>query len=210
MNAVATSLFDEVVVVADDEAIISEIQKAGGKAVKSKRSHESGSDRIAEYAANIEADVIVNIQGDEPFIRKKPLADLLEQFNDPTVRVASLMRKIGSAEAVNPNFVKVVTDRKNNALYFSRHPIPFDRDSNKTQHFLHVGVYAYRKTHLLKFTGWQPTRLELIEKLEQLRYLEHGVTIRMVETDTSSIAIDTPEDLEKARAFLDSYNSGQE
>lgn len=202
-NTVATGLFDEIFVVTDSKIISDEIETNGGKAVMSKKEHESGSDRIAEVVAELTADVIVNIQGDEPFIKKEPLEKLIRSFDDNTVKVASLMRKISPAEAANPNNVKVVTDKKGDALYFSRSAIPYDRDGiNAVNYYLHVGVYAYKKDVLLSFTQWQQSVLEKTEKLEQLRYLENGVKIRMAETDYINVAIDIPEDLEKAKKYL--------
>ena len=200
-NAVATGLFNDVFVVTDSEIIFNEITSHGGKAIMSKKEHESGSDRIAEAVADVDADVVINIQGDEPFLKKEPLEKLVQLFNDSAVQVASLMRKISAEEAANPNAVKVVVDKKSDALYFSRSPIPFAR-GGAAQYFLHVGVYAYKKEALLAFTNWPASSLELTEKLEQLRYLENGVKIRMAETAYDNIAIDTPGDLERARELL--------
>lgn len=200
-NAVTTGLFDDVMVVTDSEIIFNEIKASGGKAVMSKKVHESGSDRIAEAVEDMIVDVIINIQGDEPFLKKELLEKLIRLFDDPLVQVASLMRKISAEEATNPNAVKVVVDKYNDALYFSRGAIPFARDG-AAQYFLHVGVYAYRKNTLLSYTKWPASKLELTEKLEQLRYLENGVKIRMAETDYINISIDTPEDLERAKKLL--------
>jgi len=210
-NTVATGLFKDVLIVTDSDIIYKEIVQHGGRAVMSKKEHESGSDRIAEAVAEMPApagtegnvDIIVNVQGDEPFIRKEPLQKLVYLFNDPDVQVASLMRKISKEEAENPNNVKVVTDRSGYALYFSRSIIPYQRsERTDTGYFLHVGVYAYKKDVLMNFTKWPQSTLEKIEKLEQLRYLENGIKIKMAETDYNNIAIDTPEDLEKAKLFL--------
>jgi 3-deoxy-manno-octulosonate cytidylyltransferase (CMP-KDO synthetase) len=200
-NAVAMHLFDEVLVVTDSDEIMNEILSVGGSVKKSTKDHQSGSDRIAEAIASMDADVVVNIQGDEPFIEKEPLEDLLMCFEDPTVTVASIMKRFGEGdEPENPNQVKVVCNKNNDALYFSRSPIPFKRNrSADLPYFKHVGVYAYRKEALLNFTLWPVGALEQTEMLEQLRYLENGVAIRMIETKTSSIGIDTPEDLERAR-----------
>ena len=167
----------------------------------SKKKHQSGSDRIAEAVPDINADIIINLQGDEPFIKKEPLEKLISLFEDPAVRVASLMRKISDKEAEDPNNVKVVVDKNNNALYFSRSPIPFAR-AGSVQRYLHVGVYAYRKEALLWFTGCPPSVLEKAESLEQLRFLENEIKIKLAETDYITIAIDTPDDLEKARLLL--------
>lgn len=200
-NTVATGLFDDVFVVTDSDLIYQEIVSNGGKAIMSKKEHESGSDRIAEAIADIDADVIINIQGDEPFLKKEPLEKLIQLFNDPAVRVASLMRRSSGEEARDPNCVKVVVDKKNDALFFSRSQIPFAR-SGSAQYMLHIGVYAYRKEALLWFTNCPPASLEQTEKLEQLRFLENGQKIRMAETDYITVAIDTPEDLEKARMLI--------
>ena len=200
-NAVAMNLFDEVLVVTDSDDIMNEILSAGGAVTKSTKDHQSGSDRIAEAIEAMDVDVVVNIQGDEPFVEKEPLQDLLNCFNNPAVAVASVMKRFGEGdEPENPNQVKVVCNKNNDALYFSRSPIPFKRNrSADLPYFKHVGVYAYRKETLIGFTQWPMGALEQAEMLEQLRYLENGVAIRMVETKTSSIGIDTPEDLERAR-----------
>ena len=199
-NTVATNLFNDVFVVTDSEIICNEITSNAGKALMSNKEHESGSDRIAEAVTNMNVDVIVNVQGDEPFIKKEPLEKLVRLFDDADVQVASLMRKISKEEAGNPNNVKCVTDKSGYALYFSRSIIPFQRDFGlPVNYFLHVGVYAYRKDTLMDFTQWPQSVLEKTEKLEQLRYLENGVRIKMAETDYNNIAIDTQEDLEKAK-----------
>lgn len=203
-NTMATGLFDEVLVATDSRIIYEEIAAHGGQVVMSKKEHESGSDRIAEAVSDRDVDVIVNVQGDEPFINRQTIADLLVVFNDTAVQVASLMHPIEHSEAiVNPNVVKVVTDLNGNALYFSRSPIPFHRNlETSCPYFRHIGVYAYRKEALLSFVQWPVGILENIEKLEQLRYLENGIRIRMVITPFEAVGIDTPEDLEKAREFL--------
>ncbi len=209
-NAVAMNLFDQVLVVTDSDEIMNEILAAGGAVKKSTKDHQSGSDRIAEAIASMDVDVVVNIQGDEPFVEKEPLQDLLNCFKDPGVAVASVMKRFGEGdEPENPNQVKVVCNKNNDALYFSRSPIPFKRNrSADLPYFKHVGVYAYRKETLLNFTQWPMGALEQAELLEQLRYLENGVAIRMVETKTSSIGIDTPEDLERARVEYKSSLKG--
>ena len=200
---VATGLFDEVIVATDSDIIFGEITSHGGKAAMTTGEHESGTDRIAEAAQGLEADVIVNVQGDTPFVNKNALAQLLEQFNDPAVWVASLMDIISDEASLHdPNVVKVVVDKNNNSLLFSRSLIPFPRSTSAITHYRHVGVYAFRKSMLLQFTQWPITPLEDAEKLEGLRYLEHGVQLRMVLTEPMGIDINTPEDLQKARAAL--------
>ena len=200
-NALQTGLFDEVVVVTDSEIIYNEISIHGGIVKMSITEHNSGSDRIAEVAASMNVDVVVNIQGDEPFIEKEPLESLVASFKDYNVQVASLMKKISDEEEINnPNVVKVICNYKNDALYFSRSAIPFFRNtSSNVPVYKHIGVYAFRKDALLQFTKWNIGKLENTEMLEQLRYLENGVTIKMVETETTSVGIDTPGDLEMAR-----------
>jgi 3-deoxy-manno-octulosonate cytidylyltransferase (CMP-KDO synthetase) len=201
---VATQLFDEVVVVTDSDIIYDEIKDHDGKAIMSKKSHESGSDRIAEAIADMDVDVVINVQGDEPFIKKEPLEKLVRLFDDPSVQVASLMRKIAdNVELTKSSSVKVVVNKHNDALYFSRSAIPFAANTViDIPYFLHIGVYGFRKEALLNFTQWPAAKLEQVEKLEQLRYLENGVSIRMALVDFKSIAIDTPEDLERAEKLL--------
>jgi len=200
----STMLFDQVIVVTDSDEIEAEIHRFGGECKRSSGTYESGTDRIAEIAATLDVDLILNVQGDTPFIKKEPLADLIKAFEDIKVGVASLMQPIQDPKLIQePSVVKVVTDLNNDALYFSRSPIPYNRDkSASTSYYEHIGVYAFRKKALLDFTNWPLSALEATEKLEQLRYLEHGVKIRMVKTDYSSIAIDTPEDLVRANIHL--------
>jgi 3-deoxy-manno-octulosonate cytidylyltransferase (CMP-KDO synthetase) len=205
--AVETRLFDDVFVVTDSILIYDEIITNGGKAIMSIAAHESGSDRIAEAVENLDVDIVVNVQGDEPFINTKPLAELLDVFRndfDKKVDLASLMFEIkDTAEIENPNNVKVVTDQNGFALYFSRSVIPYPRDINAGVRYMkHIGIYAFRKQALLDFYRLPMKSLEATEKLEQLRYLEFGKRIKMVETDQGSIGIDTPEDLEKARKHI--------
>jgi 3-deoxy-manno-octulosonate cytidylyltransferase (CMP-KDO synthetase) len=205
--AVSTKLFDEVFVVTDSDLIFDEISSIGGKAIKSVKEHESGSDRIAEAVANLDVDIVVNVQGDEPFIDKDSLEKVIEVFkndNRKTIDLASLMREISDLEAIeNPNNVKVVVDQNGLALYFSRSVIPYPREKNVgVRYFQHIGIYAFRKQALMDFYTLPMKSLEASEKLEQLRYLEFGKKIKMVETNHVSIGIDTPEDLEKARKML--------
>lgn len=203
-----SGLFDEVIVVTDSDIIFNEISNRGGKAVMSVREHESGTDRIAEAVKDLDVDVIVNVQGDEPFIQKEPLEKLVRLFDNENVKVASLMRRFEeNADAQNPNMVKVVTNKNGRALYFSRSPIPYQRDANFTAtYFLHIGVYAFTKAALLAFTTWPQGVLEQTEKLEQLRFLENGIDIYMAETSYKNIAIDTPEDLKAAAEILRKYS----
>lgn len=206
-NTVATGLFDEVYVVTDSEIIYQEITTHGGKAIMSRKHHESGSDRIAEAVEDLEVDVVVNVQGDEPFVKRAPLERLLNVFRGAAgmeVQVASLMQELKDETLVkDPNYVKVVVDRNMNALLFSRSVIPYPRDISKAiNYYEHIGVYAFRKQALLQFTNWPITPLEAAEKIECLRYLEYGVPIRMVVTDYMGVEIDTPEDLQKAALLL--------
>ncbi len=201
---VSTGLFDEVIVVTDSKIIFNEITDHGGKAVMSKKKHESGSDRIAEAAEDMDADIIVNIQGDTPFIKKDPVEKLLKQFDDPGVQVASLMQPLKDEKEINdPNFVKVVVDQNMNSLFFSRSVLPYPRNKEiPITYYEHIGVYAFKKKALTDFTNWPITPLEAVEKIECLRYLEHGIPLRMVVVDYMGIEIDTPEDLKNAAKLL--------
>jgi 3-deoxy-D-manno-octulosonate cytidylyltransferase len=203
-NTIATELFDEVIVVTDSEIIFNEITNNGGKAIMSKLSHESGSDRIAEAAIDLDIDIIVNVQGDEPFVKREPLEKLLEAFIDNTVQVASLMQILKDEKSIaDPNYVKVAIDKNMNSLMFSRSVIPYHRDKNVSPvYYEHIGVYAFRKQALMNFTNWEMTPLEAAEKIECLRYLENGIPLKMVVTDYMGIEIDTLEDLEKAAKLL--------
>ena len=205
--AVATQLFSDVFVVTDSDLIYNEIVSHGGKAIMSIKEHESGSDRIAEAVENMEVDIVINVQGDEPFINKKPLEQVIEIFRNDTekkVDLASLMFEIkDKTEIENPNNVKVIVDQQGFALYFSRSVIPYPRDENAGVRYMkHIGIYAFRKEALMDFYRLPMLSLEASEKLEQLRYLEYGKRIRMVETEHGSIGIDTEEDLLKARKLL--------
>lgn len=203
-NTITTGLFDEVIVVTDSDIIYNEITSNGGKAKMSIKQHESGSDRIAEAVADMEVDIVVNVQGDEPFVQKEPLEQLLKVFNDDKVQVASLMQVLKEEKFINdPNYVKVAVDKNMNALFFSRSVIPYPRDKSvRTNYYEHIGVYAFRKQALLNFTQWEMTPLEAAEKIECLRYLENGVPLKMIVTEYMGIEIDTPEDLERAAKLL--------
>ena len=201
---VATNLFSEVYVVTDSDIIYNEIVNNGGKAVKSQKEHESGSDRIAEAVANVDCDIVVNVQGDEPFTEAESLRKVLEVFKEDEqkeIDLASLMVEITDWEEINnPNTVKVIVDQNNFALYFSRCPIPFPRDKEAgARYFKHKGIYAFRKQALLDFTVLPMQFIEATEKIECIRYLEYGKKIKMVETEVQGVEIDTPEDLEKAK-----------
>ena len=202
--AVKTGLFDNVFVVTDSKVIFDTISQAGGQALMSQREHECGSDRIAEAVEDMEVDIIVNVQGDEPFTDRESLAGVLEVFrNDPDreIDLASLMVKITDQEEVeNPNTVKVIVDQRNFALYFSRSPIPYPRNRDiEASYYKHKGIYAFRKTALMDFQRLPMLPLEATEKIEAIRYLEYGKKIKMVETTVSGIEIDTPDDLKKAQ-----------
>lgn len=208
-NTVATGLFDEVVVVTDSDIIYKEITTHGGKAMMSIKQHESGSDRIAEAAANLEVDIIVNVQGDEPLVKKEPLQKLLNVFKGEEgkkVQVASLMQELKEQKFIeDPNYVKVAVDLNMNSLMFSRSVVPYQRDKTVTPvYYEHIGVYAFRKEALMSFTNWAITPLEAAEKVECLRYLEHGIPLKMVITEYMGVEIDTPEDLERATKLLSS------
>jgi 3-deoxy-manno-octulosonate cytidylyltransferase (CMP-KDO synthetase) len=205
--AINTQLFDDVFVVTDSDLIYNEIVFNGGKAIRSIKEHESGSDRIAEAIENLDVDIVVNVQGDEPFIDAEPLAKVIEVFKndlDKKVDLASLIREITNLDDINnPNNVKVVVDQNGFALYFSRSVIPYPRETDVGVRYMqHIGIYAFRKQALLDFYSLPMKTLEASEKLEQLRYLEFGKRIKMVETTHVGIGIDTPEDLEKARKMI--------
>lgn len=201
---VATNLFDDVYVVTDSDIIYNEITSNGGKAIMSIKEHESGSDRIAEAVANVDCDIVVNVQGDEPFTERGSLEKVLNVFHDDDdkeIDLASLMVEIKDWEEINnPNTVKVIVDQRSFALYFSRNPIPFPRDKEAgARYFKHKGIYAFRKEALLDFTKMPMQFIEATEKIECIRYLEYGKKIKMVETNVEGVEIDTPEDLERAK-----------
>ena len=203
-NTKATDLFDEVYVVTDSDIIFNEIVSNGGKAIMSKKAHESGSDRIAEAIKSLDIDIVVNVQGDEPFVKREPLEKVLACFEDANVQVASLMQVLTDPASIeDPNYVKVAVDKNWNALFFSRSVIPYPRSTDNTiTYYEHVGVYAFKKQALIDFTNWPMSPLEVAEKIECLRYLENGVSIKMAVTNYMGVEIDTPEDLIKAAALL--------
>ncbi|WP_415222738.1 3-deoxy-manno-octulosonate cytidylyltransferase [Psychroserpens sp.] len=201
---VATKLFDEVYVVTDSDIIFDEITSNGGKAIMSIKDHQSGSDRIAEAVAYLDVDIVVNVQGDEPFTERESLEKVLKAFTDDhnkEIDLASLMVEIHDWDEINnPNTVKVIVDQNNFALYFSRSPIPYPRDKEAgARYFKHKGIYAFRKEALLDFYKLPMQFIEATEKIECIRYLEYGKRIKMVETTVEGVEIDTPEDLERAK-----------
>lgn len=204
--AVETKLFDDVYVVTDSTIIFDTITKAGGNAIMSIKEHSCGSDRIAEAVEHLDIDIVVNVQGDEPFTNAADMANVLNVFyeNDAAeIDLASIMTVIDDWEEVqNPNNVKVIVDQNNFALYFSRSPIPYPRDKEVgTIYHKHKGIYAFRKQAVLDFYNLPMRNLEASEKIEAIRYLEYGKRIKMVESNSPAIGIDTPEDLEKALKY---------
>jgi len=207
-SVVNTGLFDEVTVVSDSDEIINEITANGGRAVKSKGGYESGTDRIAEVAAHMDAAIFVNVQGDEPFVQKEPLVQLLDLFKGADgagIQVASLVQQLTDPGLIkDPNYVKVALDLKNNALFFSRSVVPYPRNREiDIAWYEHIGVYAFRKEALINFTNWPITPLEAAEKVECLRFLEHGVPMRMAVTHYMGVEIDTPEDMIRAGQLME-------
>ncbi|WP_120187268.1 3-deoxy-manno-octulosonate cytidylyltransferase [Tenacibaculum lutimaris] len=201
--ALQANLFDEVYVVTDSDVIFNTIEAVGGKVLMSKKEHECGSDRIAEAVENLDVDIVVNVQGDEPFIDTVSLSKLIDVFkgdDKKEIDLASLKVKITNAKDIkNPNNVKVITDANDFAIYFSRSVIPYHRDQEvNATYYKHKGVYAFRKNALIDFYHTPMTPIEAAEKIECIRYLEVGKKIKMIETSVESIGIDTPEDLEKA------------
>ena len=202
-----TGLFEDVFVVTDSEVIFNEITSHGGKAIMSIKNHQCGSDRIAEAVAPMDIDIVVNVQGDEPFTNKQVLTTLLDVFNQKDaskIDLASLMVKITDREEINnPNCVKVIVNKENFAQYFSRAPIPYPRDKDiATNYYKHKGIYAFTKQALLDFYQLPMGTLEATEKIECIRYLEYGKNIKMAETSLQGIGIDTPADLIKANKIL--------
>lgn len=209
-RTVQADLVSETVVAADDEAIVEALRPFGIPVVMTRSDHLSGTDRIAEIAENSDAQVIVNVQGDEPLIEPKVIDDTVRPLLlERTVQMATARRKLTRLEDVqNPNVVKVVCDRNGHALYFSRCSIPHIRDQAdqaeaRSCYWQHIGIYAYRRAFLLRYAKMPPTPLEHLEKLEQLRVLEHGFSIAVVDSDYLSLGVDSPEDLEQVRAVLE-------
>jgi len=201
--AVATGLFDRVCVVTDDNRIASSAGKAGAEVLMPPGDFATGSDRIAAASRDIDADIIVNIQGDEPFLNTGLLRRMIQTFEadkDKEIEVVSAAFPITDAmEINNPNNVKVVTDDRGFALYFSRSPVPYPAREGVGEYMQHIGIYAFRKSALMHFAGLPPCKPERIEKLENLRFLCHGMRVKILQADEKTIGIDTPGDLEKAR-----------
>ena len=199
------------IVATDDDRIMDCVREFGGQAVMTSSTHKSGTDRCGEVlknliAKNIRPDVVINIQGDEPFVENTQIEQLIQCFNDPAVEIATLKKKITSNEELfSPNVVKVICDRNDNALYFSRFALPFQRGkeqetwSQHHEYHKHIGIYAYRSDVLMQIIELQQSKLEICESLEQLRWLDNGFKIRVKETNHENIAIDTPEDLLKLK-----------
>ena len=205
-NICSTKLFDEVVVVTDSDDIINVLKEFDIKFLKSKEDHNTGTDRIAEFSKKFKSDIIINVQGDEPFVLKEDLSKIINTFKNDIenkINVISLMTKLISVEEINnPNNVKVVVDKNNNSLMFSRSIIPYKRVENNVNYFKHIGIYAFRNSFLNKFKKFKQTNLELTEMIEALRIIEHGYNIHMIEIDHEQISIDTIEDFNKAKSML--------
>ena len=205
-NICSTKLFDEVVVVTDSDEIINVLKEFDIKFLKSKEDHNTGTDRIAEFSNKFKSDIIINVQGDEPFVLKEDLSKIINTFKNDIenkINVISLMTRLISPDEINnPNNVKVVVDKNNNALMFSRSIIPYKRVENNVNYFKHIGIYAFRNSFLNKFKKFKQTNLELTEMIEALRIIEHGYNIHMIEIDHEQISIDTIDDFNKAKSML--------
>ena len=205
-NIVSTNLFKEVIVVTDADEIVEILNKHNIKFLKSLKSHNTGTDRIAEFSDKFNSDIIVNVQGDEPFINKDDLIKIINEFkcdSNNLVNVVSLMIKLSNIDEINnPNNVKVVVDNNNDSILFSRSIIPFDRDDLKPNYYKHIGVYAFRTLYLKKFAKYDQTPLEKAEMIEALRIVEHGEKIRMIEIFKEHVSIDTIDDLKMAESIL--------
>jgi 3-deoxy-manno-octulosonate cytidylyltransferase (CMP-KDO synthetase) len=204
-RASAAKTLSSVIVATDDLRIATRVHDFGGKVRLTKATHETGTDRLAEVAASLDCDVVVNVQGDEPLLDPRAIDEVVAPFSDPSVQMTTLFRRIHEpSELNNPNITKVVVDRGGFALYFSRAPIPYVRDPRGgwPPLYRHIGLYAYRRSVLMVLASLEPTPLERAEALEQLRALEHGIRIKAVETKYESFGVDTPEDLEQVRRLL--------
>jgi len=205
-NAKRATLAEDVIVATDSETIFEKVFAFGGKAVMTDPKHPSGTDRIAEVAASMKYDIIVNVQGDEPLIRPEMIDDVIALLSDQRASIGTLVKKIEHSEEINdPNVVKAVFDREGLALYFSRAPIPSHARHSEIHapcYYKHIGMYSYRRDTLLSLAAMQPTELEKTEKLEQLRALENGIRIKVKETFFETCGVDTPEDLERVEQWL--------
>lgn len=200
---------DKVIVATDDERIYNEVISFGGEAILTSKEHETGTDRIAEVSTKYpEYEVIINIQGDEPLIEKNMINSLINPFiEDADLKMATLKFKLDNIEDINnPNIVKVITDNNNYAIYFSRSPIPYPRHMDMGNYYKHIGIYAYEREFLLGYSKLKQTPLEISESLEQLRVLENGYKIKVIETKNKIIGVDTKEDLEKLIEYINKKN----
>jgi 3-deoxy-manno-octulosonate cytidylyltransferase (CMP-KDO synthetase) len=193
---------DDVIVATDSEEILDACKKHACNSRMTSSKHRSGTERIHEISQSVDADVYLNVQGDEPMIQAAHIAALVELMQDPNIPVGTLRTPATTEDIPNPNAVKVVTDFNNSALYFSRSTIPFDRDGSRPSYFKHLGIYAYRKAALDQFVTLPESSLELAERLEQLRFLENGIPIYAAETPHDSIGVDTEEDFARAMKIL--------
>jgi len=213
-NVSRSALLDEVIVAADDDRVIAAVERFGGNAVMTSRDHATGTDRVAEVAGRYDARIVVNIQGDEPFVNPGMIDEIVQPLlEDESIPMSTLMHGIEDREDLhNPNVVKVVNDARGFALYFSRSIIPFPRHENLHRAYEHIGIYAYTKDFLLRYAKMSPTLLEKTESLEQLRVLENGFRIRVVQTEQDYIplSIDTKEDLKRARELAQSTDMQEE
>lgn len=187
----------DVIVATDDERIFAAVEKFSGRAIMTRADHKTGTDRLAEVAEKFpDVDVIVNVQGDEPLIEPTLIDELIAEFADEDLQMATVATELtDEAEIKNPNNVKVVLDRYNDAMYFSRSPIPYPRNTGKSKIFKHIGIYAYRRNFLLDYAKMEPTPLEQAESLEQLRALENEFKIRVIKSSCRFVGVDTEEDL---------------
>jgi 3-deoxy-manno-octulosonate cytidylyltransferase (CMP-KDO synthetase) len=198
----ASSLLSDVIIATDSEEIMEACRRHGWNARITSSTHRSGTERVHEVSNSIAADVYVNVQGDEPLVRREQIATLLEVMKDPAVQVGSVKTPCPQGDIRNPNAVKVVAAPGGRALYFSRATIPFDRDGAEPRYFKHLGLYAYRKPALDLFVSLPESTLEKSERLEQLRFLENGIAIYVGETPYDSVGVDTEEDLLRVAEIL--------
>jgi 3-deoxy-manno-octulosonate cytidylyltransferase (CMP-KDO synthetase) len=198
----SSPLLVDVIVATDSDEIMEVCRQRGWNARMTSPAHRSGTERVHEISQFVGADVYVNVQGDEAMTRAEHIATLLDIMKDPDVRVGTLKTAASPEDINNPNAVKVVTDAAGKALYFSRSTIPFDRDGTSPNYFKHLGFYAYRKAALDRFCGLPESSLERSERLEQLRFLENGISIHVAETPYDTIGVDTEEDVHRAEEIL--------